>query len=242
MLTTKSWLYPIKSSWRGFTLIEVLIVMIVLWVGILIAVRQIGGNLQLVRNIHNNNTATLLAREGLELLYNYRDTNALMGYTRNCVRKPDPTQTLNNNECRETLTPPTNSNTTNPDTKQKMICLAVNGVDAQQVSLDIIECPLDWNNQRKTNNDLRSHFTNTSNQTHLSPQIPQNSSDTQVWLPDTNNAWTPHFVRYLVISNIAQSKDIPDNTIYHVDSVVLYSHHDQVRTVNLETFISDTSL
>lgn len=72
---------------NGFTLIELLVVIFVIGVGILSIVILINNNLSLSGKVHNQNTATVLAREGMELLYNYRDTNTLLWYERNCAQR-----------------------------------------------------------------------------------------------------------------------------------------------------------
>jgi Tfp pilus assembly protein PilV len=75
----------INSS--GFTLIEMLVVIFVLWVGILSITVLITRNLSLVKNIHTQTTATILAREGIEMIYNVRDTNSLLWYEWNCAQR-----------------------------------------------------------------------------------------------------------------------------------------------------------
>lgn len=71
----------------AFTLIEVLIVIFVLGVGILGISIVITKNLSVAKNLHIRNNATLLAREGIELVYNVRDTNNLLWYERNCAQR-----------------------------------------------------------------------------------------------------------------------------------------------------------
>ena len=56
------------------TLIEVLIAIFVLGVGILSIVTLMTKNIANTQKIHTQNTALILAREGMEMLYNYRDT------------------------------------------------------------------------------------------------------------------------------------------------------------------------
>jgi hypothetical protein len=64
-----------------------LIVIFVLGVGILSIAVLITKNLSLVKNIHTQNTATILAREGIEMVSNIRDTNILLWYRRNCAQR-----------------------------------------------------------------------------------------------------------------------------------------------------------
>ncbi len=60
------------------TLIEVLIAIFVLGVGILSIVTLMTKNIANTQKIHTQNTALILAREGMEMLYNYRDTNHIL--------------------------------------------------------------------------------------------------------------------------------------------------------------------
>ncbi len=76
-----------KVSISAFTLIEMLVVIFVLWVGILSISVLITKNMSIVRTIHTRNTATILAREGIEMTYNIRDTNTLLWYKRNCAQR-----------------------------------------------------------------------------------------------------------------------------------------------------------
>mgnify|MGYP002738096724 CR=1 FL=1 len=77
--------YKQQPDW--FTIIELLVVIFVIGVGILSIVLLIANNLSLSGKAHNQNTATILAREGMELLYNYRDSNLLLWYERNCAER-----------------------------------------------------------------------------------------------------------------------------------------------------------
>jgi type II secretory pathway pseudopilin PulG len=63
----------IKLSWM--TLIEVLITIVVFSVGILTILGVITGSLTLGSRSRNRTTATMLAKEWLEMMYNIRDTN-----------------------------------------------------------------------------------------------------------------------------------------------------------------------
>jgi Tfp pilus assembly protein PilV len=74
-------------SRKAFTLIEMLVVIFVLWIGILSIAVLITKNMSIVKNIHVQNTATILAREGIEMTYNVRDTNTLLWYERDCAQR-----------------------------------------------------------------------------------------------------------------------------------------------------------
>lgn len=78
---------------KAFTLIEMLVVIFVLWIWILSISILITKNISVIRNIHTQNTATILAREWLEMTYNIRDTNRLLGYTWDCAQRRESTDT-----------------------------------------------------------------------------------------------------------------------------------------------------
>lgn len=68
----------------AMTLVEILIAIFVLGVGILSITTLMTRNLSTTQRVHTQNTALILAREGMEMLYNYRDTNTILWYERNC--------------------------------------------------------------------------------------------------------------------------------------------------------------
>ena len=82
-----------NDSKKAFTLIEMLVVIFVLWIGILSITVLITRNLSLVKNIHTQTTATILAREGIEMTYNVRDTNIILWYDWNCAERLDICET-----------------------------------------------------------------------------------------------------------------------------------------------------
>lgn len=60
---------------KAFTLIEVLIAITVFSVGVLAVLNLIMNNLSTLDKVQTKITATLLAKEGIELAYNIRDSN-----------------------------------------------------------------------------------------------------------------------------------------------------------------------
>ncbi len=80
------------------TLIEVLITIVVFSIGILTILSIITGSLSLGSRSRNRTTATMLAKEWLEMMYNIRDTNLDKAQTRWCIA-------LNNsNNCDDNMT------------------------------------------------------------------------------------------------------------------------------------------
>lgn len=73
----------------AFTLIEILIAISVFAIGILAVLRVLTGNLSTLDTANIKLQATVLAKEGIELLYNVRDSNLEKNLSRNCVLKPD---------------------------------------------------------------------------------------------------------------------------------------------------------
>ena len=78
MYTNSLFKQQLAKKKKAFTLIEMIVVIFVLSVGLLSIVMLITHNLSLTNQIHTQNTATILAREGLELAYNYKNTNELL--------------------------------------------------------------------------------------------------------------------------------------------------------------------
>lgn len=68
----------------AMTLIEVLIAIFVFAIGILSIITLMTRNISTTQRVHTQNTALILAREWMEMLYNYRDTSSILGYERNC--------------------------------------------------------------------------------------------------------------------------------------------------------------
>lgn len=81
-----------KPRWRrgrhGFTLIEVIIAITVFSIGVLAVLNLIMKNLSTIDKVQTKITATILAKEWLELAYNIRDTNIQKWFARDCLLKP----------------------------------------------------------------------------------------------------------------------------------------------------------
>jgi len=60
---------------KAFTLIELIIAIIIFWVGLLAILVVLNKNVTLAKNLELKTQATLLAKEGIELVYNLRDSN-----------------------------------------------------------------------------------------------------------------------------------------------------------------------
>ena len=62
---------------RGFTFIEIMIVILVFSIGILTVLRTMTQNLALVAQAQTKITASMLAKESIDLVFHIRDTNKL---------------------------------------------------------------------------------------------------------------------------------------------------------------------
>ena len=72
---------------KAFTLIEVLIAITVFSVGVLAVLNLIMNNLWTLDKIQTKITATLLAKEGIEIAYNIRDSNLQKWFAWDCILK-----------------------------------------------------------------------------------------------------------------------------------------------------------
>ncbi len=70
---------------KWFTLIEILIVLLVFSIGVLAVLRLSLQNIYTMSELEARNTATLLAKEWLELVYNTRDSNRIAALPRDCI-------------------------------------------------------------------------------------------------------------------------------------------------------------
>lgn len=75
--------YMKKKS--AFTFIEVIVAITVFAIGVLAVLRLITQNLVTLDTIQMHTTATFLAKEGIELVYNMRDSNLQKSLPRDCV-------------------------------------------------------------------------------------------------------------------------------------------------------------
>jgi len=75
---------------RGFTFIEIMIVILVFSIGILTVLRTMTQNLALVAQAQTKITASMLAKESIDLVFHIRDTNKLQWLAWDCI----PNQTI----------------------------------------------------------------------------------------------------------------------------------------------------
>lgn len=74
---------------KWFTLIEIMIVLLVFSVWVLAVLRLILHNINTMWELDAKATATLLAKEWLEMAYNTRDSNRISSLPRDCISNKD---------------------------------------------------------------------------------------------------------------------------------------------------------
>ncbi len=86
-----------KKKW--FTLIEIMIVLLVFSIGVLAVLKLILYNMNTMSELDAKTTATLLAKEGIELAYNTRDSNRLASLPRDCIVNKQYDGNIETNVC-----------------------------------------------------------------------------------------------------------------------------------------------
>lgn len=211
---TRAWKEVKKKL--AFTLVEVIIVIFVFWVGILSIVLLLTRNLSLTRDIHIRNTATLLAREGIELTYNIRSTNHLLGYPWNCAEKADDRNITEENKWCDIYFR-TGTNTPHNFT--------IEGITPSYSQVNIKQ--IDEGNLRENSRLYLTWWSNNninfSWYTHIS------------W----EETWFYRYISFTWLSDIPNNSEIKPWDIHHISSHVLFTHWYQTGEVILESFIAD---
>ena len=70
---------------KGFTMVEILVVIVVFGVGILAILTMLTNSIGYFDTVNMQTRATMLAKEALDLAYSHRDSNLEQGYPRNYV-------------------------------------------------------------------------------------------------------------------------------------------------------------
>jgi len=85
---------------KWFTLIEVMIVLLVFSIGVLAVLRLILHNMETMSQLEAKSTATLLAKEWIELVYNTRDSNRIASLPWDCIINPNYNGQTENQFCK----------------------------------------------------------------------------------------------------------------------------------------------
>lgn len=72
---------------KAFTLVEMMIAIAIFSIGVLTVLNLLVNNLYFLDKASTKTQASFLAKEGIELVYNLRDSNNLKAYPRNCIPK-----------------------------------------------------------------------------------------------------------------------------------------------------------
>ncbi len=221
MLTNFMWTIASSKSKAAFTLIEMLVVIFVLGIGILSISLLISRNLSLVKNIHTQTTATILAREGIEMTYNVRDTNNLLWYRRNCAQRIS-----NNIEQLSAWSDICQDYMRTGDTGQhRFIIEWWLGNQSQIIMSGIV-----WDNFSTLFENSKLYLTGITN-------IDSITWYTHIWYGDSNLA---RYVEFTGINSLPINSPISNNDIHHIKSVVLYKlSSTQTWEVVLESFITN---
>lgn len=75
----------LTNKFRGITTFEVIVAIIVFGTGILVILSLLTKNVSWLRDIKQKDTATMLSKEWLEIVYNLRDTNTDKGIVWSCA-------------------------------------------------------------------------------------------------------------------------------------------------------------
>ncbi len=205
-----------------------LVVIFVLWVGILSITVLITRNLSLVKNIHTQTTATILAREGIEMVYNVRDTNNILWYERNCADRLTQAEII-------ALSTNTSTDNDNPD-----ICKDYMRTWDDQDHRFIIEWGVGTQPQVALSSITGDDFITLFNNSKLyltGISIPINITwYTHIWYGDTMFA---RYIEFTGMDSLPSSTPITNNDIHHITSKVLYKLSDtSTGEIALESFIT----
>ena len=210
----------IKSWIKAFTLIEMLIVIFVLWIGILSITVLITRNLSLVKNIHTQTTATILAREGIEMIYNVRDTNSLLWYRRNCAQRISEIANLEewSDICQEYM------RTGDNQSHRFVVEWWLN--NQSQINLSWIT----WDNFDTLFDNSKLYLTWITNPVTLTWY-------THIWDGDTTFA---RYIEFTGMNWLPTSSPINNNNIHHITSTVLYKlSNTSTWEISIESFITN---
>jgi type II secretory pathway pseudopilin PulG len=213
-----------KNSFSAMTLIELLVVIFVLWVGILSISVLITKNLSLVKNVHIQSNATILAREWLEMVYNVRDTNSLLWYKRDCAQRTSQIDIgemdANTDPCKKYMW--TGDNQMHRFTIEGW--LSADG----QISLSGSD----------DGEDFETRFD--ANKLYLTGINVNNTNITGYTHKGTGETTLARYVEFTGMQSLPQNSLITNSDIHHIRSVVLYKlSESSTGEVSLESFITD---
>ncbi|MFA5747516.1 MAG: prepilin-type N-terminal cleavage/methylation domain-containing protein [Candidatus Absconditabacterales bacterium] len=206
---------------NGFTFIEILVTIAVFSIGVLAVLNLIVNNLGTVDKSETKIKATLLAKEGIEIIYNMRDSNIQKGLDRNCVIISG----IDNN-----------GKTSEPNLCDGYFGSGISNNKILQVSFD----PKGYiQTKRGDNSDFNNNFS--GNRLYFFTGIINGSNIFRYG--NENNLFSGEqtfFARYILFTGINEDKNIlPVNKILKLESHVLLKKGSYTGEIVLESFIGN---
>lgn len=208
----------IKQNTKAMTLIELLVVIFVLWIWILSITVLITKNLSVTKNIHYQNSATILAREWIEMVYNTKNTNKILWYKRNCAIRETDLLSQNEDFCKQYMF----------NTWAESHLFIIDGATRDSIVLSWI----DWSDFNEIFEKSRLYLTwitknwiNITWYTHI---------------PNENPTPFARYISFTWIQDIPIDSPIKQNDIHHISSTVLYKLSENTTwSITLESFITN---
>ncbi|MFZ2150826.1 MAG: prepilin-type N-terminal cleavage/methylation domain-containing protein [Candidatus Absconditicoccaceae bacterium] len=196
---------------KGFTLIEIIIVIAVFSIGIMAVFYLVTNNLERLDETKTRNLATFLAKEGIELTFNIRDANLIKELERDCVFTEKYINSIPPNFCDGYFASGLQGKyiqiSFNPNEYSKLIWTGLNTFE---------------------NNRLYYHSGNIE-------------GNNIFWYDhNSNNGEKTIFSRYIVFTGVKENGNIlPTDKILKIESHVLFSKGSKTGEVILESFIGN---
>ncbi len=206
----------------AFTFIEVIIAITVFAIGVLAVLRLITQNLVTLDNTQMRTTATFLAKEGMELVYNMRDSNLDKSLPRDCLVYEDIVDITIETQDENVLVGACSwfFSSWAEDSKILQISFA-SGTYMHALPVK------KWEDFASLRNENRLYI------------ITWDIASTQLFRYAHQQGWTETpFARYLSFAVVREwGKILPSNKILKVESHVLYMKGTKTGEVVLESFI-----
>ncbi|HPC34530.1 MAG TPA: prepilin-type N-terminal cleavage/methylation domain-containing protein [Candidatus Absconditabacterales bacterium] len=210
----------------AFTFIEVMIAIVIFSVGILAVLSLVTHNLKSMDRNNLKLQATLLAKEGIELVYNLRDSNIEKELPWNCLMKDEmyfwSAEQLSNQLSRD-----------EQGNLESIICKGYFGTDnALKIGFD----PKNYLNYDNFN--LSESFVDNFNNSRLF-SLKDNNLLRYGHSADESNTGT-YFARYMLFKPVKEnSEELPTDKILKIESHVLYMKGAYTGEVIFESFIGN---
>lgn len=215
-----------QHKYQAFTLLEVLICIFVMGIGILSVVWLMTNNINTIDRVHTQTIATTLAREGMEMVTNVRDTNSILWYEWNCAERLSP-----NSDGSSPLWNDGNSlcknffRTWDNDIYAYTIDWWLDGDSTQIIMKRLDSDKINLSGSRLYLKDMQIRSVTITGYTH----------DDTNWIP--TNFW--RYIEFTGMSSLPSNSPIRPNDILPVRSRVLFDRNGTTGEIVLESFIAD---